>query len=106
MAKLGVFTITGQSGVVYKFDVYPLNTVWTPVSAVYLVTHRDVRPEGSAEHVHMYLGEMENLQLLTTPPSQMIDGHRPNCICLLQEKDESRRRLIVSDIAAANPFPR
>lgn len=104
MAKLGIFTISGESGVVYRFDVYPLSTVWTPIGAVYIVTHRDVKMDGAAEHVRMYLGELENLQELPPPPSQLIDGHRANCICMLQEKDEVRRRRIVADIAAANTF--
>jgi hypothetical protein len=105
MAKFGVFTIPGDSGVVYEFDAYPLNTVWTPVSAVYIVTHRDVRIFGPAEHVCLYLGEAQNIQDIPKPPPMWSKVHAANCICLLQEESEARRREIMADIAAGNSFP-
>ena len=105
MAKLGVFTISGKSGLVYEFDAYPLNTVWTPVSGVYIVTHRDVRSDGTAQHVCLSLGQARNLQILSSDPATWPHAHRANCICLLEETSEAQRKMIVTDIAGANAFP-
>jgi hypothetical protein len=105
MAKLGVLTISGKSGTQYKFDAYPLNTVWTPMSAVYVITHRDVHCEAPTEHVFVHLGQVQNLQTLPPPPREWTGLHRANCVCILEEKLESHRKQIVADIAAANAFP-
>jgi hypothetical protein len=104
MAKLGVLNITGQSGTLYKFDAYPLNTVWTPISGVYIVTHRDVQCQAPTEHVCVHLGHTQNLQFLPPPPPEWTVTHRANCLCILEEKRETRRQEIVSDIASANHF--
>jgi hypothetical protein len=105
MPKLGELTIPGKSGKKYKFDAYPLQTVWTRISAVYIVTHRDVLPDGGMEHVCIHLGESQNLQEM--PPSSVttLKGHRANCFCILREDDEVRRRQIIEDILDASSLP-
>jgi hypothetical protein len=104
MAKLGIFHISGRSGTRYQFDAYPVNTVWTPVSGIYIITHRDTRERGAAEHICLKLGQLQNLQQLSDTEVEW-DGHRANCICLLEERSEKRRSQIVEDIAEAHPFP-
>src|SRR5687767_6300576 len=105
MPKLGELTIPGKSGRKYKFDAYPLHTVWTRISAVYIVTHRDVLLEGGVEHVCIHLGESQNLQEMPPPPVTLLKGHRANCICILKEDDAKRRREIIEDILDASSLP-
>jgi hypothetical protein len=104
MAKLGIYKIAGNSGMVYEFAVYPLNTVWAPLGGIFIITHRDVQTGSAAEHIPLKLGHLANLQELENAAVEW-HGHRGNCICLLREKDEARRELIAADIAAAIPFP-
>jgi hypothetical protein len=104
MAKLGIFTISGQSGTQYRFDAYPINTVWTPTSGVYIITHRDTSAQSVTEHICLKVGHLQNLQQMADPIVTW-EGHRANCICLLEEKSEKRREQIMADIAAVNKFP-
>ena len=99
MAKIGTLTIPGRSGAVYTFDVYPLSTVWTRRSAVYVFTHRDCGPDRAAEHVCVHLGEAANIQEIGPVPTQWLA--RANCICIMEEADGPRRREILMDIGDA-----
>jgi hypothetical protein len=99
MAKLGTLKIPGRSGAVYTFDVYPLTTVWTRRSVVYVFTHRDFSPDRPAEHVCVHLGEAANIQEIGPLPTQWIA--RANCICILEEEDARRRSEILMDIGDA-----
>ncbi len=101
MAKLGTFTIHGSSGNPYRLDAFPANTVWTPISAVYIMTHREFTAQGSASHVCLFIGQLANLQELRLPIDQTGD-HAVNCICVLEEHSEDRRLEIVTDIASGN----
>jgi hypothetical protein len=105
MPKLGELTVPGKSGTKYKFDAYPLHTVWTRISAVYIVTHRDLLADGGVEHVCIHLGESENLQEMPPPPSAWMKRHRANCICIFQEAGAERRRQIIEDILDASSLP-
>jgi hypothetical protein len=105
MPKLGELTIPGKSGRKYRFDAYPLQTVWTRISAVYLVTHRDVLPDGGVEHVCIHMGESQNLQEMLPSPVTSMKGHRANCICILQENGSEQRRQIIEDILDASSLP-
>jgi hypothetical protein len=103
MAKLGILNIRGGSGASYVFEVFPLSTVWTRVSAVYAVTHRDVQPAGAPEHMCVHLGQTANLQDIGPVPPHWV--HRANCICILIEENEGRREEILLDIANATLSP-
>jgi hypothetical protein len=105
MPKLGELTIPGGSGRKYKFDAYPLQTVWTRISAVYIVTHRDLLPDGSVEHVCIHLGELANLQEIPPLSVTSMKGHRANCICILQEDGMEQRRQVIEDILDASSLP-
>ncbi len=103
MAKLGNYRIMGRSGAIYRFEAFPLSTDWEPVAAVFMVTHRHIRPDGSAGHVPLRVGQTANMQ-------QIGDhlgggkGYRSNCICLLLEKSEAERLKIIDDLGASSAF--
>ncbi len=105
MAKLGLYHVAGKSGTTYPFDAYPLNTVWTPHGAVYIITHRDLRPDGTGEHIWLSAGQIRNLQELLPPKGRYIQQHVPNCVCVLLEADERRCKEILEDILGANSMP-
>ena len=101
MAKLGTFTIHGISGQAYRFDAFPANTVWTPLSAIYIMTHRDASLLSNATHVCLFIGHLGNLQDLRLPKDKTGE-HAINCICVLEESSEDKRVEIVGDIASGN----
>ena len=99
MAKLGVFTIFGKSGVGYLFDVYPLHTIWTPISAVYVLTRRDLKPDGTGEHLCISAGQVASMQDIPEETKTRLSSmYRVNCVCILLEDDESKRAAILTDL--------
>lgn len=94
-------TATGKSGTTYEFQVFPWNTSFNPVAAVYMVlkTH-------SSQYTILYVGETDNLK------ERFDNHHKQPCfdrngkshIGVLREDGESRRLRIEADLVAGyNP---
>jgi hypothetical protein len=54
MAKLAAATFTGKTGS-YNFEVYPADTSFNAVGAVYILTKREVGPDGKGRHTFLSL---------------------------------------------------
>ena len=100
MAAIGTMTVTGVSGEAYEFSAYPWGTVFKPLGAVYVITKRTIKPDGSADYSPIYVGYTGDL-------SACFDNHRKadcferygaNCICVLGVEDEQLRSKIRLDI--------
>jgi len=100
MAKFGTITLTGASGTEYKFNVYPFDTNFRSIGAVYAVTKRTPKAEGGANHTRIYIGETGDL-------SERFDAHHKagcfqqngaNCICTHRRDDEQTRLEIEADL--------
>lgn len=96
MAKISTLTLTGASGRQYQFDVYPLDTEFNSVAAVYAITKRNA----SANHTIIYIGQTDDL-------SERFDNHHKatcfkrqgaNCVCIHVEKNEETRLAIERDL--------
>ncbi len=107
MAKLGDLTVAGESGQDYKFEVYPQGTSFKEVGAVYLVTKRTHKPDGTGAHEFLYVGETGDL-------STRFDGHHKqecfdengaNCICVHVDSSQKSRLAKESDLLGAHDWP-
>ena len=106
MAKLGTLPLTGQSGQDYNFDVYAWGSQFTAVGAVYYISKRTEKSDGTGSHDKIYVGQTSDL-------SERFDNHhKANCfqrnnvnaISLYLENNESARLSIEEDlINALNP---
>jgi predicted GIY-YIG superfamily endonuclease len=102
MALIGTLHLSGQSGQQYRFNVYPADTAFNTVPAVYAVSQR----ENNGNHNILYIGQTDNL------PERFDNHHKLQCfqrqgfnaICVHQEPNERSRLSKESDlIAKYNP---
>ena len=106
MAKIGTITLTGALGIKYTFNVYPYGTKFKAIGAVYYISKRIEKADGTGAHEKIYIGETGDL-------SERFDNHHKepcfkmynaNCISIYQESDEEKRLIIEKDlIDARNP---
>ena len=104
MAKLGTVTFTGESGTKYEFNVYPLDTDFQAVAAVYFFTKRTKKTDGSHTHrKHIYVGETEDLSDRFDNHHKMscIERNGANCVCTHPESTESKRLEVEQDLIDA-----
>jgi hypothetical protein len=92
--------LTGKSGSQYKFNAYPLETVFKKgLAAVYLVTRRvHVKPSGAVKHKEICLGQTDDLRQPITGQGEFVTSQGANCICVHGEKDQVRRLGIHQDL--------
>jgi hypothetical protein len=91
----------GQSGEIYDFDVFPINTVLGKIGAIYLITRRTGN-ELSKDHHSVFVGETDSLRDLVKnhPHKPCFDSQKANCICVLNEPNKQARTKIVDDVLA------
>lgn len=93
MPKLGDLTLKGMSGAAYVFEVYPFDTDFRTVPAVYAVTRRSPKLGGGFEHDIIYIGQTGNLpeRFEGHHNAACFRKHQANCICVHQDSIEIRR---------------
>jgi hypothetical protein len=106
VSKIGTLILTGASGTDYKFNVYPYGTEFKEMGAVYYISKRTEKPDGSGSHSKIYIGQTGDL-------SERFDDHHKepcfkknnaNCHSIHSETDERKRLNIEKDlIDALNP---
>ena len=107
MAKIADADFEGLSGSKYGFEVYPFSQAFNEVGAVYIVTKRSLKSDGSGSHEFIYIGQTGDL------PGRFDDHHKSacfkkhgaNCICVLLSRDESRRFQIETDLCRNHNTP-
>ncbi len=107
MAKLGNIEIAGKSGAKYSFGIYPYETEWKEIGAVYVVTKRTAKPDGSGTHSFIYVGQTDNLKERHTShhKADCFERNNANCLCVHVEGVEKTRRAIEADLLAARNWP-
>lgn len=100
MAKLGTVTFTGQSGTDYSFNVYPIATNFKAIGAVYFITRRTVKTDGTGSHTRIYVGQTDDLSVRfdNHHKQDCFDENNANCICIYTEEDEDTRLDIEKDL--------
>lgn len=103
MAKIAGATFKGKTGS-YSFEVYPADTTFNSVGAVYIFTKRVVGADGKGTHTLLYIGQTESLK-------DRIPNHEKwpcavrnevNCICVHRDDDEDSCLAKETDLRAAN----
>jgi hypothetical protein len=106
MSKIADATFSGKSGS-YEFEVYPLNTTFNTVGAVYVFTKRTVDASGRGTHALIYIGQADSLADRIPKhdkwPCVMQNG--ANCICVHRDDNEQSRLGKETDLRAAFSTP-
>ena len=104
MISIGTFKLKGRSGIEYNFEVYSLDTSFRLVGAVYAITKRTTRIDGSGTHELVYIGQTGDL-------SERFDDHhkadcfkqeKANCACVHLDNNESSRLDKETDLLEAH----
>jgi len=102
MAKWGHIVLNGKSGEKYRFQIWPLETKFKPIGAVFFLTERTIKNKNydRASHSGVYIGQTENLSdpFSTHPQLDCFKKHRANCICIFPVADEEKRVAVEQDL--------
>jgi len=101
MSKIGTIDFSGLSGHVYNFNVYPFTYEFKKEKgAVYVITHRTVKSDGSVEHNLLYIGTTNNISTLTDAHanSKCLEREKANCVCTYWEDNAATRVKINDDL--------
>ncbi len=106
MAKIADATFDGKSGR-YSFEVYPINTTFNSVGAVYIFTKRVVDASGKGSHELLYIGETESLadRIPNHEKWRTARDHGANCICVHRDDNGKSRLNKETDLRAASLTP-
>jgi hypothetical protein len=100
----GGITFSGKSGEKYYFQVWPLETRFRSVAAVYFVTKRvhENNNYRRAGHEEIYIGQTGDLTAPFASQSQLdcFRKHGANCICIYPAESEARRLAVEQDLIA------
>ena len=104
--RQGSITFVGRSGEHYRFQVWPLETRFKAVSAVYFVTKR-AYGNGTyrrANHDSVYIGQTGDLCAALAVEPQLVRFRKfgANCVCVHLLDDEARRVAIEQDLLAVH----
>ena len=106
MTKLATMTVAGKSGP-YSFNVYPIDTAFADVGAVYLVTKRTRKADGRMVHDFIYVGETDDLKerFLSHHKEDCFKRNGANCICTHRDSSATSRRKKEADLLANHKTP-
>ena len=106
VVKLGTIDLKGASGRSWTFDVYPRDTTFNAVGAVYIQSERTRKPNGGGSHRFIYVGQTGDLsnRPLNHHKKGCFDRHGANSLLVYTEGSERTRLVIERDlIASLNP---
>ena len=100
MSILNTLILTGTSGKEYNFNVYPLDTQFKAVGAVYYISKRTVESNGQVHHECLYIGQTKDLskQFQGNQRNACFDQLSANCISTHYEENEHVRLAIETDL--------
>lgn len=103
MSKLADIQIAGKSGTKYKFGVYPYDTEWKEIGAVYVVSTR----KSAGNHTFIYVGQTDNLKERhgNHHKADCFTRHNRNALCVLVDNSQQRRVAIEADLLASRTWP-
>ena len=106
MARIEGLDIRGGSGNVYKFNVYPIDSNWREIGAVYAVTKRTQNNIGGVFHTLIYVGQTGDMaeRHANHHKADCFEEHEANCICIRAEENEDTRLMIEADLLAGHDW--
>jgi hypothetical protein len=106
--RIGTLVFSGKSGESYRFEVWPMDTRFKPMPAVYFVTKREVSTGtfNRAGHEHMFLGHTPDISapLGTTAQLAWFNANGANCVCVYAAESEQRRAAVKKDLEDARAY--
>lgn len=106
MAKISDVVLSGHTGR-YTFEVYPTDTTFSPIGAVYVFTNRTVDANGTGSHTLLYIGQTDSLATRIPNHEKWPCAQRngANCICIHADNGETSRINKETDLRAAHTTP-
>lgn len=106
-SKIADATFAGKSGAKYTFEVYPLDTEFNSVGAVYVFSRRTIGSDGRGTHSLLYIGQTESLgeRIPNHEKWPCVLGEGANCICVRIDQRETSRLVTETDLRGANWTP-
>jgi hypothetical protein len=106
MAKIADATFKGKIGN-YSFEVYPTDTSFNAVGAVYIFTKRKVGSDSKGTHILLYIGQTDSLNDRIPNHEKWPCANRNgvNCICIHREDSETSRLDKETDLRDENDTP-
>lgn len=100
--KIGEAVFRGKK-TLYNFEVFPLDTEFEEIPAIYLITKRKIDKQGKGHHAPLWLGQTESLlkDLQKHIKGKQIKKMKANAICVLQDESEKSRLKIEEDLKTA-----
>lgn len=87
----------------YDFQVFPLDTDFEDVSAIYVISRRKIDREKKGHHVLVCIGQTDSVASeIKRHKNKCIKKHNANVISILPEADEKKRFKIEEDLRAAH----
>jgi hypothetical protein len=107
MAKIGTLKIEGKSGNEYAFDLYPIDTTFKSLGAVYVITKRVAKSGGGGSHTFLYVGETGGLDTRFEDhhKQECFDDYGANCIGIHLESSARSRTAKESDLHDGHDWP-
>ena len=107
MAQIGSMNITGQSERKYNFGFYPMGEAFKAIGAVYVITKRVEKSDGSRTHTFIYVGETGDLSTRFDDHHKQdcFDEHNANCIGVHIDGAKQSRLDKEQDLLAARNWP-
>lgn len=107
MTTLKTLTLTGASGTKYDFTMYPFDVVLPPVAALYVVTKRTAKSDGTGTHRTLYVGETGNLNARFANHHQAacFGRHGANRVGVHRDSSQRSRLAKEQDLLAAYDPP-
>ena len=101
MAKTGTLTLEGCSGKTYEFEIYPIDTNFKVLGAIYFISKRENR-----NYERIYVGITEDLSTRfdNHHKQDCFDKHEANCISIHLNQSKKERELIEKDILCKYNF--
>lgn len=106
MSKIADAEFKGKTGI-YSFQVYPLETTFNSVGAVYIFTKRTVDASGKGTHKLIYIGQTDSLadRIPSHEKWPCIQRNNANCICIHRDDNATSRLSKEADLLAAEKPP-
>jgi hypothetical protein len=100
VAKLGTIDLKGASGASWTFDVYPRETTFRALGAVYVQSVRTPKAGGGGSHQFIYVGQTGDLsnRPLNHHKKGCFDRHGANALLIYVEGSERTRLAIERDL--------
>ena len=107
MSKLSTITLTGKSKIPYTFNVYPRSDTFKALGAVYVMSRRTLKPDGTGDHSFIYIGETGDLsnRPLNHHRKGCFDNNAANAVLIYVENDATKRLSIETDLRGGYSTP-